>query len=110
MTELFSNIAVTKTNGVRLHPKLEERAKNKTTGELILLLLRPEPSERLGVKEGFTSVILEHAFFAGFDREGLERGTLKPVYVPPAPHNYGPLSSLPNVKAYKGDQELFKIF
>ena len=110
ITELFNNIAVTKTNGVRLPPKLEERSKGKVAGDIVLHLLRPEPSERMGVQEGYTSVILEHQFFNDLDVEGLVNGTLKPVHIPSPPQTNAPISSLPPIKAFRGDQNLFAFF
>ena len=110
ITELFNNIAVTKTNGVRLPPKLEERSKGKVAGDIVLHLLKPEQSERMGVQEGYTSVILEHEFFNDLDVEGLVNGTLKPVHIPSPPQSNAPISSLPPIKAFRGDQSLFEFF
>jgi serine/threonine protein kinase len=110
ITELFNNIAVTKTNGVRIPAKLEERARNKIAGDLILLLLKPEPSERKGVQEGYTSVILEHEFFQELDVEALVNGTMKPVHIPSPPQSNVTLSTLPPIKSFKGDQKQFDFF
>ena len=110
ITELFNNIAVTKTNGVRLPAKLEERAKSTVAGDLILHLLCPEPAQRMGVQEGYTSVILEHEFFRDLDVEGLVNGSLKPVHIPAPPQGNAPISSLPAIKAFKGDQAQFSFF
>ena len=110
ITELFNNIASTKTNGVKLSPKVDERAKTKAASELILRLLRPQPSERMGVQEGYTNVILEHPFFANFDIESLINGSMKPVHIPPVPRNNAPISTLPAIKAFKGDQSQFEFF
>jgi hypothetical protein len=110
LTDLFNNIANTKANGVKIPTKLDERARTKTAGELVLKLLRPQPSERMGVQEGYTSVILGHQFFKDFEVEELKNGTARPMFIPPAPKQHAPMSSLSAIKAYKGDQNIFDFF
>ena len=110
ITELFNNIASTKTSGVKLTPKLDDRAKTKNASDLILRLLRPQPSERMGVQEGYTNVILEHQLFTNFDMEALITCSLKPVHIPPVPRNNASISTLPAIKAFKGDQSQFEFF
>jgi cGMP-dependent protein kinase len=110
ITELFNNIAGTKTNGIKLPLKLDERAKTKAAADLILRLLKPQPSERMGVQEGYTNVILEHEYFRDFELEQLINGTLKPVHIPTPPRSQAPISTLPAIKAFKGDQSQFDFF
>jgi serine/threonine protein kinase len=108
ITELFSNIAALKTNTIKIPTKLNEKAQSPAASDLILALLTLAPSDRLGVH--FTNAILEHEYFNGFDIDALENGSMVPVYVPAAPSTHAPVSSLPAIKAYKGNQSLFDFF
>lgn len=74
---------------------------------------------RIGVKEGSTKTIIEHPFFKalgdattlGFPIDkGLEEGKLTPEYIPHKSMVHDPLSNLPQVRPFNGDQSLFKDF
>ena len=45
VTELFTNIATVKRNGLKLSTVLDERAEGPSAKSIITALLKPEPSE-----------------------------------------------------------------
>jgi hypothetical protein len=65
---------------------------------------------RIGVQEGSTRCILDHAFFSGMDLEGIKNQTVVPEFVPTAHTQHEPLSSLMPVRPFNGDQLLFTDF
>jgi hypothetical protein len=89
---------------------LDERAEGPAARSIITALLKPEPSERLGVKEGSTRVILDHLFFKGLSVDLLQKGLITPMYVPEPPSYHEPVSKLMAVKPYNGDQSIFAEF
>lgn len=121
VTELFTNIAMVKKNGLVLSSKLNQQCKCQQgeASSLISSLLKADPAERIGVKEGSTKAIIEHPFFKalgdvttlGFPLDrGLEEGKLTPEYIPQKSTVHDPLSNLPQVRPFNGDQSLFKDF
>uniref|UniRef100_A0A7S0SWA7 cGMP-dependent protein kinase n=1 Tax=Chromulina nebulosa TaxID=96789 RepID=A0A7S0SWA7_9STRA len=110
VTELFTNIALVKKNGLQLSPQLDERAGNPDARSLISLLLAPEPSERYGVQGGFPRSILTNPFFNKLNIDSLEKGTLVPDFIPQIMLDRDPISSSVQVKPFNGDQKLFADF
>jgi len=81
---------------------------------LIELLLKAEPSERIGVQEGDTGAILDHPFFSNTDIDKIVKKAAVPIFT--AAENRGDenLDNLPRVKPYTGekhgDKNVFKDF
>eukprot|EP01035_Chromulina_nebulosa_P017321 gene17321-22862_t len=110
VTELFTNIALVKKNGLQLSSQLDERAGNADARSLISLLLAPEPSERYGVQGGFPRSILTNPFFNKLNIDSLEKGSLVPDFIPQIMLDRDPISSSVQVKPFNGDQKLFADF
>jgi serine/threonine protein kinase len=111
ITELFTNIAMVKKNGLILSPKMNDHTKTPHSADIIMQLLKADPAERLGVQEGSTRCILEHPFFTDvIDEELINCGKEVPSFVPSTTRKYDPISSIPPVRAYHGDQSLFAKF
>lgn len=110
VTELFTNIAMVKKNGLVLSSRIDQHAGNPQARLLIGSILKADPSERIGVQEGSTRCILDHPFFAGVDTAGVANLTVVPQFIPQHNHNHDPLSNLMPVKPFNGDQHLFAEF
>ena len=65
---------------------------------------------RIGVMEGSTRSILNHAFFASVDIEGIKGLTHVPEFIPIPNQHHEPLSNLMPVRPFNGDQSLFSEF
>jgi len=111
ITELFTNIAMVKKNGLLLSPRIDEKAGGSSDArDLITRLLKPESSERIGMQEGSTSVIALHAYFKDIDTPTIFAGTYVPSYIPRPVVLRDLASDLQPVKSYNGDQSLFADF
>lgn len=110
VTELFTNIAMVKKNGLVLSSRIDQHAGNPQARVLISQILKADPAERLGVQEGSTRCILDHAFFANVNIEAIKNRTLVPEFIPVANQHHEPLSNLMPVKPFNGDQSLFAEF
>lgn len=110
VTELFTNIAMVKKNGLVLSPRIDQHAGNPQARILISQILRADPAERLGVQEGSTRCILDHPFFANVDIEGIKNGKVVPDFIPVPNQHHEPLSNLMPVRPFNGDQSLFAEF
>lgn len=108
ITSLFTNIAMVKRIGVQFPDKWHKSVSHVTTS-LVTDLLQGDMKDRLGYVEG-TETILTHPFFGAYDVQSLRSCTLVPEYIPEELDNasYESLKNLPNVRAYKGDQGIFK--
>mmetsp|Transcript_120594 Transcript_120594/g.352244 ORF Transcript_120594/g.352244 Transcript_120594/m.352244 type:complete len:173 (-) Transcript_120594:290-808(-) len=51
-------------------------------GDLLTMLLRPQAIERLPMRQGGITNIMEHAWFSGFDWQAMQAQTLRPPYAP----------------------------
>ena len=110
VTELFTNIAMVKKNGLVLSSRIDQHAGNPQARLLIGAILKADPSERIGVQEGSTRCILDHPFFKDVDTAGVANITVVPSFIPGHNHNHDPLSNLMPVKPFNGDQHLFAEF
>lgn len=110
VTELFTNIAMVKKNGLVLSSRIDQHAGNPQARMLIGAILKADPSERIGVQEGSTRAILEHPFFNGVDKNGVRDMKVVPDFVPAVNNTHEPLSNLMPVRPFNGDQSLFKEF
>merc|ERR1712032_1005109 len=64
-------------NRVQFHPKCQG-----LVGDLIKVLLKREPSERLPMRPGGIKNLKEHEFYHDFDWMSLENGTMQAPYQP----------------------------
>jgi len=112
VTELFTNIAMVKKNGLVLSPKLNQQCKcqHGEASSLVSSLLKADPQERLGVHEGSTKCIADHVFFSVLDLAALSEGKVVPEYIPSKSTVHEPLSNLTPVRPFNGDQSLFAEF
>jgi len=110
ITSLFTNIAMVKRIGVQFPDKWHKSVSHVTTS-LVTDLLQGDMKDRLGYVEG-TEAILTHPFFSAFDVQSLKSCTAVPEYIPEMLDysSYESVKNLPNVRAYKGDQCIFKEF
>ena len=58
------------------------RDRDPEATDLVKQLLRHCPSERLPMKSGGTDNLKKHPWYSSFDWKGLEKGDIKPPYVP----------------------------
>ena len=110
ITELFTNIAMAKKNGLLLSTRIDDRAgKSSHARDLITQLLKPEPTDRLG-KESCTIGLHRHAYFNSLDMNAVYAQKVVPSFIPPISNRGDSATSLQPVKAYTGDQSLFDPF
>ena len=112
ITQLFRNIALVQRRGLQLSPQLDIIEYSDESKSLLKSLLRPDPAERLGVQQGSTSYIFEHAFFRDLDLEKMFTRDLPAPYIPSVinPTDRKQLSSLKRNKPFTGDQTVFSEF
>lgn len=104
MTELFTNIASVKRNGIALSSTIDSRDGSPHARVLISQLLRAEPTDRISYQEGSTNFILDHKFFSKTDIAALERRELVPIFIPDAkPPNPANLNVSVDFKPYLGE-------
>lgn len=109
ITELFTNIAMAKKNGLLLSTRIDDRAgRTPYARDIITQLLKPEPTDRLGDSRN-PSGLLKHPYFSGINMDDLYQQRIVPSFIPPI--NTGKdNATLEPVKAYQGDQSLFETF
>jgi len=109
ITALFTNIAMVKRIGVQ-YPDKWNKSVSYVTTSLVTDLLQADSKDRLGYEDA--EAILTHPVFSDLDAQSLKRCTLVPEYVPKmlGASDYESLKKLPNIRAYKGDQGIFKEF
>jgi len=109
ITALFTNIAMVKRIGVQ-YPDKWNKSVSYVTTSLVTDLLQADREDRLGYEDA--EAILTHPVFSVLDAQSLKRCTLVPEYVPKmlGASDYESLKMLPNIRAYKGDQGIFKEF
>jgi len=110
VTELFTNIAMVKKNGLVLSGRIDQETGSSQARLLISSILKADPSERIGVQEGSTRCILDHPFFSNIDSNAVMNLTTVPQFVPAICTTHEPLSQLLPVKPFNGDQKLFEEF
>eukprot|EP01038_Epipyxis_sp_PR26KG_P007545 gene7545-10280_t len=110
VTELFTNIAMVKKNGLVLSSRIDQHAGTHQARLLISQILKADPTERIGVQEGSTRAILDHAFFGNCDINAIKNLTAVPDFIPHPQNHHEPLSSLMPVRPFNGDQSLFADF
>lgn len=110
VTELFTNIAMVKKNGLQLSSRIDQHTGNPQSRSLISAILKADPAERLGVQGGSTRTILDHPFFNGTPIEEIKNLTYVPEFIPKPNRHHEPLSNLQPVKPFHGDQSLFSEF
>lgn len=110
ITELFTNIAMAKKNGLLLSTRIDDRAgKTSHARDLITQLLKAEPTDRLA-KESSTKGLLKHPYFGiNINVQDVYNQTITPSFIP-AIGKGGSAATLPSVRAYRGDQSLFDPF
>lgn len=110
ITSIFTNIAMVKRIGIQFPDKWKKSVSN-TTSSLVTELLQGDKENRLGYADG-VETILAHPVFSGFDVQSLKNCTMVPEYLPKMLHvpDYESLKHLPNIRAYRGDQGIFKGF
>lgn len=110
ITELFTNIAMAKKNGLLLSTRIDDRAgKNSHARELITQLLKPEPTDRFA-NDSTTRSLLRHAYFNNLDLDALFQHRLIPSFVPEPMMKKDSATTLQPVKAFSGDQSIFDAF
>jgi len=113
MTQLFTNIVKTMRNGFILSDQVKQVIQNTTMEDLLVCLLNGNRDKRIGVKTA-TITILEHELFTNHKDmiNDITNGSYKPCYIPSKldDNMYEPLTTLPNVKQFKGDNALFANF
>jgi len=113
ITELFTNIAMAKKNGLLLSTRIDDRAgKTPYARELITQLIKAEPTDRLGKESaGRTGGLLKHPYFSSnINVADVYQQTFKPSFIPQPSGRGGSATNLQPVKAYTGDQQLFASF
>jgi serine/threonine protein kinase len=111
VTELFTNIANTKKNGLNLNASLDTQAGGETARSLITELLKHEPAERIGIRQGSTRYILDHDFFDTIDIASLSKCNMTAPWKPPKKVDFDDdIDDIPTIRPYHGNQKLFEMF
>ncbi len=108
MKSLFTNIAMVNRIGLQL-PQKWFKSVDYVTTSLLTELLQGDAKNRLGYADG-TESILQHTFFDNIDINSINSGRYVPEYIPEKVTDYDPLTDLPGIKPFKGDQCIFKGF
>lgn len=113
MTKLFTNIVKTMRQEFILTDEVKKVIQNEQMECLLLRLLSGNRDKRIGVKEA-TIDILKHELFANHTDmiNTISNFSYKPSYIPKKLDDemYEPLTTLPAIKPYKGDNALFANF
>lgn len=113
MTLLFTNIVKTMRVDYVLANDVKEIIQNEHMENLLVGLLNGKRDNRLGVKDGTIS-IFNHELFSNYKDtiNEITNLTYIPSYIPKQLEDtsYEPISSIPNVKPYKGDNAIFANF
>jgi len=138
VTELFTNIANTKVslcvlacnvnvywlcnltvlslyllqkNGLNLNATLDTQSGGETARALISELLKHEPAERIGIRQGSTRYILDHEFFDNIDIASLSKCKMMAPWKPPKKVDFDDdMDDIPTIRPYHGNQKLFESF
>jgi serine/threonine protein kinase len=110
---LFTNIVKTMRKEFVLKDEAKLMIQNEHMENLIVGLLAGKRENRIGVKEGTIS-IFNHELFANYKDtiNSITNLTYIPPYIPKRMDDdmYEPISSIPNVQLYKGDNSRFADF
>ena len=113
MTKLFTNIVKTMRKEFTLSDEIKQLIKNEHMEALLVSLLNGDRNKRIGVKQG-TIEILNHEVFTNYKEtiNDITNGLYKPSYIPHKLDDtmYEPLTTLPTIKPYKGDNTMFSNF
>ncbi len=113
MTLLFTNIVKTMRTDFVLPNNVKDIIKNENMENLLVRLLNGHKDKRIGVKDGTIS-IFNHELFSDYKDtiDNIKNLTYIPSYIPQKmdDNTYEPISSMPTVKKYKGDNSLFANF
>jgi len=113
MTLLFTNIVKTMRSEYVLPDDVKITIKNELMESLLLGLLTSKRENRIGAKDGTIS-IFNHDLFSNYKEtiNEITNLTYIPCYIPKKLEEdmYEPISSIPNVQTYKGDNSLFADF
>ena len=114
ITQLFTNIVLTKKNGLELSSRIDDRAgKTPHARALILQLLAGEPSDRLGSHRSSTRGLFKHQYFSTNIRTvDVFRQELVPTFLPRidgAVNAYDRPGEQPT-RSFNDDQDQFSCF
>ena len=113
--KLFTNIALVQKRGLILSPRLDEIENSTEIKSLLHSLLKFKGVERMGMQEGSSLAIMDHAFFADLEKEKLYAREIPAPIIPSAksPEKMRPLDSFLEAQrenVYTGDQSIFEGF
>jgi len=113
MTKLFTNIVQMMRKEFSLSDEVKQVMQNTNMEDLLVSLLNGNRDKRIGVKSS-TITILEHELFTNYKDtiNDITNGSYKPCYIPSKldDNMYEPLTTLPNIKPFTGDNALFANF
>jgi len=112
MTQLFTMIACVKRDGIQFPSSFDVKAKGTRCRDLVVKLLHPDPSQRLGNLAAKTDDIKQHPYFQEIDWRKLYRKELPGVWIPPDEVPASESNADPGNVAmrYTGDQSVFSEF
>lgn len=113
MMLLFTNIVNVYRKGFTLTDDVKKVIQNEDMENLLTELLNGHRDKRIGVKEGTLS-IFNHELFTGYKDtiNEITNETYIPSYIPTKLDEdmYEPLTTLPKIRSFKGDNSLFVNF
>lgn len=113
MILLFTNIVNVYRKGFNLTDDVKKIIQNENMEDLLVELLNGHRDKRIGVKEG-TLTIFNHKLFTEYKNiiNDITNRTYIPSYIPNKLEEnvYEQLTTLPNIKPFKGDNSLFINF
>jgi len=113
ITLLFTNIVNVYRKGFTITDDVKKVIQNENMENLLIELLNGQRDKRIGSKEGTLS-IFNHNLFSNYKDmiNEITNGTYIPSYIPNKldENVYEPLTTLPRIKPFKGDQSLFVNF
>mmetsp|Transcript_21793 Transcript_21793/g.28216 ORF Transcript_21793/g.28216 Transcript_21793/m.28216 type:complete len:852 (+) Transcript_21793:138-2693(+) len=112
MTQLFTSIACVKRDGIQFPSNFDSKAKGTRCRDLVVKLLHPEPSQRLGNLAAKTEDIKQHPYFEEIDWRRLYMKEIPGVWIPPNEVPTSESNADPGMQhsRYTGDQAVFAEF
>ncbi|CAM9743876.1 unnamed protein product, partial [Discosporangium mesarthrocarpum] len=109
MTALFTRIASSKRDGIVFPPNYDTKAKGKESRDIVVKLLQPDPTLRLGNLAGGSDDIRKHPYFATIDWQKLAHKKMEAPWKPPQEMAPPPADEgdHKDVAVYTGDDSLF---
>lgn len=96
---------------MNLNAALDSQSGGSTARALITELLKHEPQERLGIRQGSTRYILDHEFFDGIDIASLSKCNMTAPWLAPKKVDFDDdMDDIPTIRPYHGNQALFASF